>query len=196
VTLSACLFPRHLPNLFAVGKRGPTTEGGRRAVRHNAVKHGLRSGDPVIPVFESFDEWESFRDGIIAGYEPEGRLETELAERSALLLWRLKRVVRYETEMTAHYLDDIPDDLAAAARYASGALAIPAEEIVTPDKIDALTSRRLLPAKDSMEKVMRYEGHLHRQWVQTHHELEAIQARRRGERLSPLARLDVSGSPV
>jgi len=54
----------------------------------------------------------------------------------------------------------------------------------------------MLPSKEAMESVIRYESHLHRQWVQTHHELEAIQARRRGERLSPLARLDVSGSPV
>jgi hypothetical protein len=179
-----------------MAQRGPRTSRGKQSSSQNAVKHGLRSGDPVIPIFESFEEWESFRDGIVAGYEPQGRLETELAHRSALLLWRLKRVVRYETEMTAHYLDDIPDDMVTAARYAQAALGMPIEETVTPDKVDALTSRRLLAPKDSLERVMRYEGHLHRQWVQTHHELEAIQARRRGERASPLARLDVSGSPV
>jgi hypothetical protein len=41
---------------------------------------------------------------------------------------------------------------------------------------------------------MRYEAHLHRQYIQTLHELEALQARRRGER-TPLARLDITGAP-
>jgi hypothetical protein len=64
------------------------------------------------------------------------------------------------------------------------------------DKIEEQISRRTLASKDAMERVIRYESHLHRLWVQTHHELEALQARRRGDRPSPLARLDVSGSPV
>jgi len=64
-------------------KRGPNTADGKAASSQNAVKHGLRSGVPVIPGFESFEEWEDFRDGIISSYAPEGRLETELAERSA-----------------------------------------------------------------------------------------------------------------
>jgi len=150
---------------------------------------------PVIPPFESFDDWEDFRGGIIASYGPEGRLETELAERIASLLWRIKRAVNYETEMTAHNLDDIPEDLATSARYGEKALGIPREQIITMDKIDVMVSGRMLPSQRALEKVMRYESHLHRQWVQTHHELEAIQARRKGERLSPPARLDVSGPP-
>lgn len=176
-------------------KRGPSTEEGKTAASRNAVKHGLRSDAPVIPEFESFEEWEAFRDGIIANYEPEGRLETELAGRVASLLWRLKRAARWETEMTAHYLDDIPDDLATAAAYGER-IGIPREQSVTMDKIDVMVSRRMLPSKDAMERLIRYESHLHRQWVQTHHELEAIQARRRGERLSPLARIDVAASPL
>jgi hypothetical protein len=42
---------------------------------------------------------------------------------------------------------------------------------------------------------MRYETHLHRLYIQTLHELEAIQARRHGER-TPLARLDITASPA
>src|SRR3990172_11587391 len=176
-----------------MAQRGPGPARGKAASSHNAVKHGLRSDAPVIPEFESFDEWESFRDGIVAGYQPEGRLETELAGRSALLLWRLKRVVRYETEMTAHYLDDIPEDMAKAAGYAERALKIPLEVTITQDAVDKQFSRRLLPSEQTLERIMRYEAHLHRQWVQTIHELEALQARRKGER-TPLARLDVTRS--
>ena len=82
-------------------KRGPRTATGKAASKMNAVKHGLRSGVPVIPGVESFEEWEEFRDGIVASYAPEGRLETELAETCANILWRKRRIYNYETEMTA-----------------------------------------------------------------------------------------------
>jgi hypothetical protein len=52
----------------------------------------------------------------------------------------------------------------------------------------------LIPSGPTLERVMRYEAHLHRQLVQSMHELEALQARRRGE-ATPLARLDVAGGP-
>jgi hypothetical protein len=42
---------------------------------------------------------------------------------------------------------------------------------------------------------MRYETDLHRIWLQTLHELEALQARRRGQP-APLGRFDFSGPPV
>jgi hypothetical protein len=41
-----------------------------------------------------------------------------------------------------------------------------------------------------LERIPRYEAHLHRQLMQTMHELEALQARRRGE-VTPLGRVDV-----
>jgi hypothetical protein len=42
--------------------------------------------------------------------------------------------------------------------------------------------------------IMRYEAHLHRLYIQSLRELEAIQIRRRGG-TSPLARLDITGAP-
>jgi hypothetical protein len=161
----------------------------------NAVKHGLRSDAPVIPGVEDFDEWDQFRDGIIASYDPSGELELELARRIALLLWRLRRAARYETEATVRFLDEIPDDIAEAATYGKK-FGIPVEDTITMEKIEQLISARLLPTKEVTERVMRSEAHLHRLWVQTHHELEALQARRKGTRPSPLARLDVAASPI
>ena len=175
---------------------GPKTPAGKAVVGRNAVKHGLRSGAPVIPELESFEEWEVFRDGIVASYAPEGGLETELAQQSASLRWRIRRASRYETDMTDQYLQDIPDDMAAAAAYAKGALKIPTKESITPDIVGALIKSRQLPSADVLERVMRYEAHLHRLWVQVHHELEAIQARRKGERVSSLTRIDVAASPI
>ena len=161
----------------------------------NALKHGLRSGVPVIPGFESFEDWESHRAGLMAAIEPEGALETAHAERIASLYWRLQRVPRYETEMMTHSLDSIAEDLEPVVRYGE-ALGIVRTEAEQLDNIARQASRRQLPSSDDLEKILRYEAHLHRQLHQTLHELEALQARRKGERPSPLARLDVMQSPA
>jgi hypothetical protein len=185
-----------------LAKGGPRTARGKAATRANAIKHGLRSDAPVIPEVEDFDEWDRFRDGIIASYAPEGSHETELARRVALLLWRLRRAGRYETEMVAHSLDAIPADMgrsaareAAVARYGA-AQGIATMETHLMDKIEIAMSARMLPSKENMEKIMRYEAHLHRMYIQTKHELEAIQSHRKGDRVSSLTRIDVSGSPL
>ncbi len=117
-----------------------------------------------------------------------------LTDRVASLLWRLHRAVRYETEMIEVYLQDIPEDMAIAANYAEGALGMPRDQTITPQAVEQQVSRRLLPTADTLAKVMRYEAHLHRQYLQTLHELEAIQARRHGQP-APLARLDISAPP-
>ncbi len=50
----------------------------------------------------------------------------------------------------------------------------------------------LLPPGTELDKIMRYEAHLSRQFYQAKHEHEALQQQRRGE-ATPLARLDISG---
>ena len=92
-------------------------------------------------------------------------------------------------------LQNIPDDMASAARYAEGALGIPMSQRMTQEVFDQYVGRRLIPETDTLAKIMRYEAHLHRQYIQTLHELEAIQLRRQGGQ-SPLARLDISAPPV
>jgi hypothetical protein len=52
----------------------------------------------------------------------------------------------------------------------------------------------LLPEAKGLEKLVRYEAHLNRQFYQALHELEALQTRRRGGQ-APLARLDVHAIP-
>jgi hypothetical protein len=52
----------------------------------------------------------------------------------------------------------------------------------------------LLPPGTELDKIVKYEAHLSRQFYQAQHELEARQKQRRGE-ATPLARLDVQGGP-
>ena len=84
---------------------GPKTAKGKAAAKMNAVTHGLRSLSPVLPD-ERPKDWNDHRAGIVAALAPVGTLETELVERVALLMWRLRRVVRYETAVTAAGIDE------------------------------------------------------------------------------------------
>lgn len=63
--------------------------------------HGIRARCPVVPGLESREEWESQLEEMLAALRPEGRLEKELAERVASVLWRLDRVTRAEREAIA-----------------------------------------------------------------------------------------------
>src|SRR5215204_4743985 len=103
-------------------KGGPVTQEGKELVRWNATRHGIRSPTPVVPGVEKAEEWEEHREGILESLQPEGHLELVLAERVALLSWRLNRVTRYETESIALYQERMEDDLARERRFGSGVL--------------------------------------------------------------------------
>ncbi len=59
---------------------------------------------------------------------------------------------------------------------------------------DHYRRERALPDARFLERVTRYEAHLYRRLFQALHEIEALQARRRGE-AAPLTRLQVHGLP-
>jgi hypothetical protein len=102
-----------------VTKGGPATQEGKEVVRWNATRHGIRSPAPVVPGVENREDWEEHRDGILESLQPEGHLEEVLAERVALLSWRLNRVTRYETETIALSQEKLEDDLAEKRRFGS-----------------------------------------------------------------------------
>jgi hypothetical protein len=99
---------------------GPSTREGKEIARWNATRHGIRSPAPVVPGVEKKEEWEEHRDGVLESLHPEGHLELVLAERVALLSWRLRRVIRFETESIALAQEKAEDDLARERRFESG----------------------------------------------------------------------------
>ena len=100
---------------------GPRTRGGKAAVAANGIRHGMRfrSDVPAIPSWESVDEWVAHRDAIGASLAPVGALETALADRVAGILWRLGRVVRYETEQSESLYQGAEDHLRALRRFSN-----------------------------------------------------------------------------
>src|ERR671912_814538 len=98
---------------------GPKTKGGKEVPRWTPTRHGIRSPAPVIPGLEKAEDWEEHRDGVLESLSPEGHLELVLAERVALLSWRLHRVTRFETESIALSQERLEDDLADRGRFGS-----------------------------------------------------------------------------
>ena len=82
----------------ALQSTGPNTIDGVEAVKLNALRHGLRSVQTVVPG-EDPDAWEAHRAAVIEDVKPVGALELALVEQVAIKLWRLRRVVRFEADM-------------------------------------------------------------------------------------------------
>ncbi len=98
------------PAKLAANKRnakrstGPKTAAGKAVARMNALSHGFRAASPVVPG-ESAEVWEQFREAVVEDLAPIGFLESELAERVALLSWRMRRVAQYEAGVTTSVSD-------------------------------------------------------------------------------------------
>jgi hypothetical protein len=79
----------------ALKSTGPRTEEGKETASQNAIKHGLRAKRDVIRT-ENQDEFDIFRESMIADILPDGAMEEMLAERIISLSWRLKRAEHFQ----------------------------------------------------------------------------------------------------
>src|ERR687894_2084714 len=124
---------------------GPNTEAGKEVARWNATRHGIRSPAPVVPGLEKAEDWEEHRDGVLESLSPEGHFELVLAERVALLFWRLHRVTRYERETIALSQEKVEEDLMEKSQIFGPSIseAVHPEE-VRMDHEDAKKTQRLL----------------------------------------------------
>jgi len=174
-------------------KRGPKTDRGKAAVRLNAVSHAVLSQTPVIPDVETEDDWQAHRSRMFDDLAPHGALEEALVERIALTLWQHQRLVRFQRAAVIRGTFSSLEAMSSAAVYGERTLGIPAEESLSDDQIERRIIECIVPRDEDLNKIMRYEAHLNRQLYQAMHELEALQARRKGGH-APLARLDITAS--
>jgi len=103
---------------------GPRSTPGKARSSRNALRHGLRSELPVLPGEDAAD-WETHHSGIVGSLTPAGPLETEMATRVALCLWRLRRVATYEVGVTMAGLAEVEGSM---RRTDTGRLGLPGEE--------------------------------------------------------------------
>ena len=165
---------------------GPKTDAGKATVARNPVRHGITSPNPIIPGMETEQEWQAHLDGVHQSVQPDGHLESELAERIALYLWQLKRVTRHIVAITADSIGDVEIDYVHGVMITHGIQAVldaadgRRHDLPVPTKQELAQTRevRLIPSSRELDKIMRYESHLHRLIVQTLRDLEALQAKR------------------
>ncbi|MEX2390351.1 MAG: hypothetical protein WD904_02010 [Dehalococcoidia bacterium] len=187
---------------------GPVTKRGKKIAAQNAFKHGIASQIVVIDGQEDPAEWEAIRKGIIESTQPVGALEHMFAERVALAFWKLRRLERWQAVTTMLAIHNVrnpppspyagPATLAYIEKFGPKFEYDPDEPEPDPELVDLVQQRhehaRIIPEKERMEIILRYEAHYHRTCIQNLHELEAMQTRRKGGS-SPLARLDIIGAP-
>ena len=157
---------------------GPKTREGKAISARNSRRHGLLSKQVTL----SDEEAAAFtrrRQNMLADLAPEGALQELLADRIIVNSWRHEQAVRMVTAVIAHRTSEADTELAESGR--------------TGDPL-ALGLIRDAGGADALSKLGRYERALERSVDRTRHELERLQAARRGEAVSPPAILDVQVS--
>ncbi len=130
--------------IVSVNGGGPATERGKAVSKLNATRHGLLSENPVVSGVETREDWEDHRAGVMESISPAGHLESTLAERVALLSWRLARVTRYETECISLAQEKVEDDLASKRLFGTKTLGASDPAVVRGNLKAARADHRLL----------------------------------------------------
>ncbi len=97
----------------ALASTGPKTAEGKAISARNATRHGILARLEVLPG-ERPKDWHVHLAAVLQDLGATGHLETALAERVALQLWKLGRVARYEREVVASSLDTVEADFTNA----------------------------------------------------------------------------------
>jgi len=77
---------------------GPTSEAGKAAVRHNALKYGLRTRATILP-WESEDRYFQLWDELEAEWQPQTRTERAYLETMVTSQWLLRRMAVSEKQI-------------------------------------------------------------------------------------------------
>jgi hypothetical protein len=209
----------------ALKSTGPKTPEGKDAVRLNALKHGLRSEEILLPGEDEEalrDLGELLRDEL----QPVGELENLLVDRIKTAYWRLRRLGRVETGIFAWELygklarraHEEADSYTKQERILDAAIDLRPVTIITDEekhrearskaqemetKQDAETATlgrtfiRDASEANAFSKLSRYEAAIERSLYKALHELQRLQdARRADGNATPPVAIDVDVSGV
>ena len=164
---------------------GPRTPEGKAKVSMNAVKHGLTAESVLIPG-EDPEELGEFREGLLVGLAPLGDVELFFADLFVRECWRLRRLAFMEAEIVAEGL----------RRWREfGALEAGEEEVrgaALPELSGTAVAAKLLRETDVFPKLGRYGTQIERSVYRALHQLERLQADRRGREVAAPVVLDVN----
>ncbi len=196
---------------------GPRTAAGKAKCSRNALKHGLLSMS-VLMRGEKEEQFRDLRDGLMEELLPTGDLECVLFDRIVSAAWRLKRVLQLEAGiLDLGYYSEVlnrerhrithgeeiePRTPSLYLRDEDGPEARrwrPVLERIR-DCLVALDSENVSLAKsfvrdaagpEALSKLKRYESAIERSLYRAIHELQRVQAARRGNPVPPPIAIDV-----
>jgi hypothetical protein len=196
---------------------GPRTCAGKAKVSMNALRHGLTSHQVILPN-ENSDEFESFRSELLTSLAPDGALETFYAEKIVTDIWRVRRVPVLEAALYCRGLKEstVERERSTCSRYVKTdlqrLLELPeTEKVAECDReAHAQAKERLNHALSGfyelpfeltrvLEKfarqfmnLLRHENALSHSITKNLHELQRLQAARRGQHVAAPSVVDVN----
>ncbi len=205
--------------LNAQRSTGPRTPAGKAKVSVNALRHGLTARDVILPN-ENPDDFDTFRAELLTSLDPQGALESLLAEKIVADAWRLGRVPRFESalytrgskellvrqaeELVRGYESTEQDRVLASLEHKKVAARdrqahADAKQRLTQARADLddpsfNVTRVLETSPEPFLNLWRHEAALGRSLLRNMHELERLQARRAGEHVPVPAIVDVDVS--
>ncbi len=154
---------------------GPRTDAGKKKASLNALRHGLTAQVVVLPG-EDLQQYLAFSSAFVRDLQPEGILETQLAQTLADLQWRLNRFRALEASLFAlGHEENAPKlDLGDGPHAAEVQTALAAAQSLR-DNIEALKTISI------------HEQRISRQFHNALHQLREAQALRRAHLTRELA---------
>ena len=139
---------------------GPRTDDGKKRTSLNALKHGFRAKDPLIPG-EDPDHYYRHSAELEHELQPATPLEETLVEQIVDITWRLKRFARIEAAVINELYDSS------------------AEQPENQDKDGEQLLGKALADSSALNRLSRYEAQLSRRYQNTMKELRELRKRRR-----------------
>lgn len=187
---------------------GPVSLEGRASSSQNSRKHGLLSGEAVLPD-EDMEAFAQMRDRLFADLSPVGELESTLVEQIVSLSWRLRRAAKIEAAILwfqrHHALaQSVKED--AFSQDWVGLLGSKASQLESykaheAEKASGLANYGVGFIADSkhdnaLSKLSRYETSMTRNFFRALHELQRLQAARNGKQVPvpQVVDLEISGA--
>jgi len=139
---------------------GPRTAEGKQRTARNAIKHGFRAKDPLIPG-EDPDEFHRHGAELNVELAPITVIEQNLVDQLIDITWRLKRFPRIEAAIINELYDSA------------------AEHEENQDKDSEQLLGKSLAHDHALNRLSRYEAQLARRYHNAMKELRAVQKRNR-----------------
>jgi len=173
-----------MPRPRKITKHGPQTQAGIARIRAANTTHGIFSREVLLEC-ESAGDLDAFTAGLYRRFEPDDEYECMLVDRVVDTAWRLARGRRAETALANNLYRE-------ALNWPENQCDDENDEEFIMLRHRVLITR--IAINPGMEKLLRYETTVERQYYKALNQLERVQRSRQGDQVAPPAALDITVS--